>query len=87
MCQFWTEKSETVDHMLNALIECREYVKDALVRPSNVAHLIFQYVDDLFMTNREVEIDKRGLVDEFVDFLMGKVREKIAGCDIPYSRH
>ena len=38
---FWTESSETSDHMLNALIEAKEIVKDALVYPSDIGHEIF----------------------------------------------
>ena len=80
---FWEETSETSNHILNALIECKEYAPDALVRPSDIAHLIFQYIDDLFEGNREKELEKKGLVDAFLIFVMDKVSERyenIPGC-------
>ena len=73
---FWEETSETSNHILNALIECKEYAPDALVRPSDIAHLIFQYIDDLFEGNREKELEKKGLVDAFLIFVMEKVSER-----------
>ena len=73
---FWEETSETSNHILNALIECKEYAPDALVRPSDVAHLIFKYIDDLFEGNREKELEKKGLVDAFLIFVMEKVSER-----------
>ena len=73
---FWEETSETSNHILNGLIESKEYAPDALVRPSDIAHLIFQYIDDLFEGNREKELEKKGLVDAFLIFVMEKVSER-----------
>ena len=80
---FWKETSETADNPLNSLIEARETVTDGYFRPSDVGHKILQYADRLFVRNRDLEIDKKGLVDAFVNFLFEKINarfENIPGC-------
>ena len=74
--EFWTDTSETSNHLLNALIECKEYAPDALVRPSDVGHLIFQRIDDLFESNCEKDIGKTGLVDAFETFVSETISEE-----------
>ena len=54
--------------MLNELIDCKENQPDDLVRPSDVGHEIFQYADQLFVTNRDLFFEEKGLVDPFVVF-------------------
>ena len=80
---FWKETSETADNPLNSLIEARETVIDGYFRPSDVGHKILQYADRLFVRNRDLEIDKKGLVDAFINFLFERINtrfEDIPGC-------
>ena len=73
--EFWSETSETSNHVLNALIECREYAPDSLLRPSDIGHQIFRDIELLFIQNRDKDIDKQGLIDAFTTFLFDKISE------------
>ena len=73
--EFWSETSETSNHVLNALIECREYAPDSLLRPSDLGHQIFRDIELLFIQNRDKDIDKQGLIDAFTTFLFDKISE------------
>lgn len=80
---FWTETSDTSDHILNALINVKEFVKDALVHPSDIGHEIFHYGEFLFKTNRDKQGTKKGLRKVFTTFLVEKINlnyENIPQC-------
>ena len=77
--EFWTATTETSNHVLNALIRQKEYRPDAMVTPSDVGHLIFQYADELFVQNRGKFVDQKGLIDAFVTFLIERISERFEG--------
>ena len=80
---FWTLEKEFSDNSLNALIDCKEFVPDALVRPTDIGHDILQYADDLFVKNRGNFEGDDGLVGSFTTFLIEKISERfgnIPGC-------